>query len=187
MEFRNPSQTLPKIEQHNQYKIKHHLTKITKDLQAKLDAHVKKMAYIQKSKTTDILAAGDFAKREKRRQEYTDKDYAFVIFVGKRVDINSNGSQAPSLKKNKNKWFTGSIVALDVVQQKVKVHFDGWDSKYDEFVTMDRVAVLNTYTAPKKKTKKSWKTTKKKGEKSRWEYCIKGRDGKEDERADIDR
>jgi hypothetical protein len=36
-------------------------------------------------------------------------------------------------------WYVATIIEVDAAQNKVKIHYDGWGSEWDEWVTPDRV------------------------------------------------
>ena len=49
-----------------------------------------------------------------------------------------------------SKWYTGEIVEIDDDNKRVKVHYDGYSTNYDEYIAIKslRLATLNTHTVP---------------------------------------
>merc|ERR1712130_401030 len=45
-------------------------------------------------------------------------------------------------------WYTGSIIDIDDDNNQIKIHYDGYSDKYDEFIdkNSDRIELLNTHT-----------------------------------------
>ena len=55
------------------------------------------------------------------------------------------------------KWFETKILEIDLKDGTYKVHYQGWNSHFDEVLAIGtkRMCAKNTYTIPKKKPKKS--------------------------------
>ena len=49
-------------------------------------------------------------------------------------------------KKKTHRWYHGTIVALREQQNQVKIHFDGWQPRWDEWIFVDanRLSRFNT-------------------------------------------
>eukprot|EP01083_Nonionella_stella_P080979 222791_1 len=179
MERRNPSECLPEIEELRRFNSRECLSKITKDLKAKVGMHRKEISRIEKKKNADLNAADSFEQREKRRQGHSENEESED--EDQMYDISLNGE-----------WYTGSIVMVDEPNNKVQIHYDGYLDADDEWITQaeieNRIAPLNTHTAPiesekgnKEKSKRQKKKKKKKRKKAEdtVEFCeVYGKNGK---------
>lgn len=66
------------------------------------------------------------------------------VAVGDYVDI---------LSEKEFTWFESKVLEIDHKTKAVKVHYTGWDAKYDEVLNLEEKVVVphNTFTAAKKK------------------------------------
>jgi hypothetical protein len=79
---------------------------------------------------------------EKLRTEFTKG-----IDVGHVVDVYS---------EIEDKWFEAKVLEADVKNDMIRVHYQGWDAKYDENLSMSqkRICPLNTFTKARRKAEK---------------------------------
>ena len=77
----------------------------------------------------------------KWKREYDSNQWRNGLIVGSRIDI---------FDKAYSKWYPGRIVEVKYERiRKLKVHYDGYASHYDEWLDIqsNRIADLNTYTS----------------------------------------